>query len=70
MSFGATNAVITDGTTGGININVVKVITQTTRNNELAINAEANKGYILTNASLQTITLPSSLVGDVCRKTS
>lgn len=62
----STNVIIVDGSTGGTNTNVVKVITQTTLNSDSTINAEANKGYTLTSASLQTINLPTPcLPGDV-----
>lgn len=62
----ATNAVIVDGLTGGTNTIVVKVITQTTINSDSTINVAANKGYILTSATLQTINMPTPcIVGDV-----
>lgn len=62
----ATNVIIVDGLTGGTNTNVVKVITQTTLNSDSTINAEANKGYTLTSATLQTINLPTPCIpGDV-----
>ncbi|MEE9303308.1 MAG: hypothetical protein V3U84_05935, partial [Thiotrichaceae bacterium] len=62
----STNVIIVDGSTGGTNTNVVKVITQTTLNSDSTINAEANKGYTLTSATLQTINLPTPCIpGDV-----
>lgn len=62
----STNAIIVDGSTGGTNTNVVRVIPQTTLNSDSTINAEANKGYTLTSATLQTINLPTPCIpGDV-----
>lgn len=62
----AINIIVTDGTTGGINTNVVKVITQTTLNSDATVNADVNKGYILTSVTLQTVNLPTPCaVGDV-----
>lgn len=62
----AINTVIVDGSTGGTNTRVIRVLPQTTTTAAVTINTEANKGYILTGATLQTITLPfPSVVGDV-----
>jgi hypothetical protein len=61
-----TNVIIVDGSTGGTNTNVVRVIPQTSETSDLIVNAEVNKGYILSSASFQTVTLPTPCaVGDV-----
>jgi len=60
------SVIIVDGTTGGTNTNVVKVITQTSVANGANVNTQVNKGFILTSSSLQTVNLPNGCsIGDV-----
>ena len=62
----ATNHIIVDGTTGGTNVIIEKVITQTIETSDAVVFAEPNRGYVRTSNSLQTVVIPSSLFGDTC----
>lgn len=61
------NVVVTDGTTGGINTNVLRVISQTVETTAAPFTMQANRGYILTNNGIiQDVFFPASpLVGDI-----